>query len=126
MARTILINMQEQNFKKIQFTVIGKDSALEGDLIFKGDTIVNGKLKGTITVLDNGKVTLERESVTEGQLYCHDIEVLGEFSGSINASGNLIVRSSGKLSGKIQAKNISIYPGAEVNMEGETQASPSA
>lgn len=112
--------MLETEFKKLNFSVLGKKSNLEGSFNFDGDTIINGSLKGTITMVNESKITFERESCIEAQLYCHDVEIFGSFSGSINASGTLIVRSSAELSGKIKAHKLSIYPGAQVNMEGET------
>ena len=114
--------MLETEFKKLNFSILGKNTSLEGDFKFEGDTLINGSLKGTITMVDQSKIIFERDSHVTAQLYCHDVEVFGSFSGSINASGTLIVRSSAVLSGKIKASKLSIYPGAKVNMEGETQA----
>jgi cytoskeletal protein CcmA (bactofilin family) len=77
--------MIENDFKKLNFSVLGKNSSLEGDFNFHGDTLLGCKIKGTISMLDKSKITLERGSEVEGSIYCHDIEVFGSFSGSINA-----------------------------------------
>ena len=54
-----------------------------------------------------------------------DIEVFGVVNGSINSAGSLIIRSSAKVYGNIHAQNMSIYPGAILNIEGHAEdASP--
>lgn len=112
--------MNELDFKKLNFSVIGRGCQVEGDLKFTGDTLITCKIKGTVTVIDTAKLTLERGSSIEGDVYCHDIEVFGSLQGSIKSSGKLTVRSSAEISGNIQAKEICIYPGAVVNIEGHT------
>lgn len=109
--------MLEADFNKLNFSVLGTETYLEGNLKFDGDTIVNGRIQGTITILNQSKVIFERSSSMEGDLYAHDVEILGHFSGSINASGLLTIRSSAKVSGKIKADRLSIYPGAIVNIQ---------
>ena len=115
--------MNESDFKSYNFSLLGANSYFEGDLSFEGDVILAGHLKGTINI-KKGKLTLERTSKTEGTIYCEDIEVFGEFSGAINSSGVTSIRSSAVVSGNIKAKKLSIFPGAQLNMEGETSDTP--
>lgn len=114
--------MKESNFKTYNFSLLGAHSHFEGELNFEGDVIIAGHLKGTINI-KNGKLTLERTSQIEGTIYCEDIEVFGNFSGAINSSGVTSIRSSAVVSGNIKAKRLSIFPGAQLNMEGETSES---
>lgn len=113
--------MNEQQFHNLEFSTIGKNCVLEGKFKFHGDTILNCHIAGTINMTDNAKLTLERLSNIEGEIYCHDLEVFGVINGTINASGKLIVRSSASISGFINAAQLSIYPGAEINMEAHTE-----
>lgn len=112
--------MKENDFKALKFSLIGKKSSLTGDFKFYGDTILNCILDGDITMVDDGKLTLERESQVQGNIYCKDIEVFGKLTGSINASGTLSIRSSAEVSGMVNAKSLNVYPGATLNMEGHT------
>lgn len=112
--------MNENDFKQLNFSILGKDASLEGDLKFQGDTILSCYVKGTINMADKSKLTLERGSHVEGNIYCHDIEIFGSFYGTVNASGTLSIRSSGIVSGKVTANQMSIYPGAQLNFEGNT------
>ena len=113
--------MNETDFRNLNFTVIGKDCDLEGDLVFAGDTLVNSRIKGNLTIKDEGKLTLERGSFLDGNIYCHDAEIFGEVKGSINAAGTLSIKSGASVSGTLKAKKLSIFPGATINIEGHTQ-----
>lgn len=115
--------MKEQDFKSLNFSLLGKETSLEGEFTFSGDTIINCKLKGNLTVINDGKITFERDSHFEGNIFCGDIEVFGYISGTINADGTLSVRSSASVSGQINAKKMSIFPGASLNIEGHTTQS---
>lgn len=112
--------MLEKDFKHLSYNVLGAHTIFEGELKLTGDTLISGKVTGSIVVVDKSKITLERCSEVEGDIYGHDIEILGNFSGSLKASGILTIKSSGKVSGKIQANQLNIFPGAIINMEGST------
>ena len=118
--------MNELSFKSLEFTLIGKDCEYTGDIKTKGDAIFNGKLKGSITVMDDSKIVIERDAFIEGNIYCKDIEVFGTIEGAINSTGSLTVRSNAKVFGNIHASKMSIYPGAIVNIEGHAQANEEA
>lgn len=114
--------MNELTFKSLEFTLIGKDCEYTGDIKTKGDTIFNGKVKGSITVMDNSKIVIERDAYIEGNIYCKDIEVFGIVNGSINSAGSLTIRSNAKVFGNIHAQKMSIYPGAVLNIEGHAES----
>ena len=113
--------MEVSDFKTLNFSVLGQDSTLSGDFKFRGDILLGSKLSGSLTMLDEGKVIIERNSIVDAEISCHDIEIFGQFTGKINASGTLSVRSSAKISGEIRANKMSIFPGAQINMEGHTE-----
>lgn len=118
--------MKESDFLNLNFTVIGSEANLEGELRFSGDVLVNGSIKGTITVENGAKLTLERTGNIEGFVYCGEFEVFGKVQGTIDSSENLVVRAGANVSGIINAKTISISPGATVNMDGHTQEEASS
>ena len=113
--------MNELSFKSLEFSVIGKDCEYIGDIKTKGETIFNGKVKGSITVMDNSRIVIERDAYIEGNIYCKDIEVFGVVNGSINSDGALTIRSNAKVFGNIHAQKMSVYPGAILNIEGHAQ-----
>jgi cytoskeletal protein CcmA (bactofilin family) len=113
--------MKESEFKKLNFSILGKQSSMEGTFNFSGDTLLNCHITGDLTMIGEGKLTLERSCRFDGNIFCHDIEVFGEISGSINAAGTLSARSGSSVSGVINAEKISISPGAIINMEAHTK-----
>lgn len=103
------------------FTTIGKSTVLQGNFNFVGTTHLLGKLTGEIVMEGHAKIVLEISSVTSATLVCNDLEVYGEFTGEIKASGNVTLYPTAVVNGKIIAKSLEILPGAVVNINGHTE-----
>ncbi len=113
--------MKEIDFKTLNFTLLGKDSLFDGNLTLSGDVIIAGTFKGQLNIEDSGKLTLERDAKVEGIIQCDDLEIFGHFKGTIQSSGTVSVRSSADVSGRLKSNKLSIYPGASLNIEGNTE-----
>lgn len=113
--------MKTQDFKDLNFSLLGCNSTFKGDFTFKGDTYLNCRVEGNINLEGTGKLIIERNAVVEADIFCNDIDIFGDFKGTITANGTLTAKSSATISGKISANKISILPGASINMEGNTQ-----
>lgn len=62
-----------------------------------------------------GDVVIQKNgSVTGATLQCHNLTVLGELAGSVECTGDLIIRSHGKIIGKVSCRNLRIEKGARV------------
>jgi cytoskeletal protein CcmA (bactofilin family) len=60
-------------------------------------------------------VVIQKSGVVSGvTLRCHNLTVLGELAGSVECSGDLIIRSHGKIIGKVRCKNLRVEKGARV------------
>ena len=103
------------------FTTIGKSTVMKGNFNFVGTTHLLGNLSGEIQIEGHAKLVLEIGSVTEGTLICTDLEIYGEFTGEIKASGLVTLYPTAVVNGKIIAKSMEILPGAVVNMNGHTE-----
>lgn len=112
--------MTENDFKHFNFTVLGTDSRIEGELTLAGDTIINSDIQGTISMKNESALTFEREGSIEGIVNCHDLEVFGKIQGTINASGVVRIRSGAIVAGVVNAKSLSVFPGAILNIDGHT------
>ncbi len=113
--------MQKSDFKSMNFSLFGLKSELDGQFSFHGDVIIAGKLKGYLNILDDGHLTIERTAIVEANIHCHDLEIFGDFSGSIHSAGKVTIRSSANVSGTLKAKSMSIFPGANLNIEGDAE-----
>jgi cytoskeletal protein CcmA (bactofilin family)/predicted nucleic acid-binding Zn-ribbon protein len=62
-----------------------------------------------------GDVIIQKTGVVAGvTLQCHNLTVLGELAGSVDCSGDLIIRSHGKIIGKVNCRNLRVEKGARV------------
>lgn len=63
--------------------------------------------RGDVKILKSG-------SIAGASVRCHHLTVLGELSGSVECSGDLIIRSHGKIIGAVVCRNLRIEKGAKV------------
>lgn len=62
-----------------------------------------------------GDVVIQKSGSVSGvTLKCHNLTVLGELAGSVECSGDLIIRSHGKITGNVQCRNLRVEKGSRV------------
>lgn len=62
-----------------------------------------------------GDVVIQKSGIVAGaQLQCHDLTVLGELAGSVECSGKVVIRSSGKITGNVVCRQLRVEKGARV------------
>ncbi len=100
--------------KSENISIIDSGLTIDGTISCKGKLIIKGTVKGnlegeTVVIADEGSLYAEAavESVTIG----------GLFEGSIQASKELIVLSSGKCAGKVVCKDLVVEAGGVLNAE---------
>lgn len=113
--------INDQDFKKFNYNVFGEKSTITGDITLVGDTIINSTINGTIEVLGEGKLVLERGSAITGKVIARDLEIFGSVDGEIECSGLVSIRSSANVTGAIKSSRLVIYPGAIVEMNARSQ-----
>ncbi len=57
---------------------------------------------------------LKRGTISGTTIKCHHLTVLGALAGSVECSGDLIIRSHGKIIGTVKCRNLRIQKGAKV------------
>jgi cytoskeletal protein CcmA (bactofilin family) len=115
--------MTDQDFRQFHYNILGTNSRVVGDLILSGDAIITSTIEGSIEVLDQGKLVLERGSFIKGHIKAIDLEIFGKVEGDIECSGLVSIRSSAEVSGSIKSARLVIYPGAIVEMKASSQES---
>ena len=103
------------------FTTIGKSTVIKGEFNFIGTTHLLGELNGLVTLVGRSKLVLEIGSKTDAILNCCDVEIYGEFTGEIKASGTVTLFPTAVVSGKIIAKSLEILPGAVININAHAE-----
>ncbi|WP_372654956.1 polymer-forming cytoskeletal protein [Halobacteriovorax sp.] len=113
-----IISIEEQ-----EFTLIGKNTRLNGIFNFSGLTHIAGSLEGDVHIKDQSLLTIEETSRIEGKINCADLKVFGTIKGEIISTGKVEIFPSGSLSGVIKSQHLVIHPGAIMNIDGHTTGS---
>jgi cytoskeletal protein CcmA (bactofilin family) len=95
-------------------TFLGSDSSIEGTIEFQGTIRLDGRAKGKISS-NGGTLIVGEEAVIHADIIAGTIIVMGEVSGTINATERLEVYPPGRVNGDVQAAIISIEPGGILN-----------
>lgn len=117
--------IDDRDFKDFHYNVLGARSQIKGNLVLSGDAIVNSHIEGSIEVIEQGKLILERGSFVKGKIKAIDLEIFGTVDGEIECSGLVSIRSSALVQGEIKSGRLVIYPGAVVEMNASSEASDS-
>lgn len=113
--------MLQSNFSKADFNIISRETSLEGQFTFAGDTIIYGKVFGQVKMLNGAKLVIEKEAYVEGEISGENIEVFGSLKGNFHFSQKSIIRPTGLIEGSLNTHQLVIEPGAVVNLTAQTQ-----
>lgn len=92
-------------------SIIGKNVYIKGTLSAKEDLIFNGRLEGTITLLNN-VLEIGDTGKIEANLYAKIIIINGELKGDVHATEKVIIKKSGRITGDIYSSDISVENGS--------------
>jgi len=95
-------------------TFIGADASIDGNMEFKGTLRVDGTVKGKISS-NSGTVVIGEKAAVDAEVFVNVAVVMGQFSGTINATERIEVYPPGRVGGDIHAPVISIEPGGVFN-----------
>ncbi|MDO8513079.1 MAG: polymer-forming cytoskeletal protein [bacterium] len=91
-------------------TIIGADVKMIGSLKDSGSIIINGHAQGEI--FSDDCVFVGEQAHIEGPIFAKDVIICGKVDGEIKASERLEIAPTGKINGRIEAKILSVSPGA--------------
>ncbi|MCK5884208.1 MAG: polymer-forming cytoskeletal protein [Bacteriovoracaceae bacterium] len=103
-----------------KFSYFGIGSEISGTFKLVGPTHIAGPVDGTVEMLKGAELHITHTGSFIGKIICKDIEIYGKVSGEIDSSGKVKIFPTALIEGKIKAKDLVIYPGAKVNIEGMT------
>ena len=92
-------------------SMIGKTLIIKGEITGAESVHIEGTVEGSIALPDD-RVTIGASGRVTADITAQDIVVLGELSGSCDASDHLFVRREGSLCGNVVTARISVEDGA--------------
>lgn len=90
-------------------TIIGKGTALNGNIASNGNLRVDGTLEGNIET--TGHVVVGSSGVITGNISAASLDVGGTITGNVNTLGNLSIHPTGQLVGDVRVKSLNIADG---------------
>ena len=98
---------------------------VKGEITGREDLFIDGEVHGKIR-LDEAKLTIGPDGRVMGDIEAREVVVRGEFKGNIKGPERVQIAGSGRATGEISARLISIEEGAEVHLQVnlEKQESP--
>ena len=92
---------------------INEGTHINGDITSKGFFRIDGAVEGTVST--PSKVVLGKNAVVKGNLSCENADIAGSFSGNLNVSQLLTLRSTANIKGDVVVGKLSVEPGAIFN-----------
>jgi len=96
-----------------QQNLIAKGTTITGDIISEGDFRIEGNVKGNLKT--PGKVVIGKTGVINGTLKAANSDIEGKFSGKLNISDTLSLKSSAHVDGEVEIGKLTVEPGATFN-----------
>jgi cytoskeletal protein CcmA (bactofilin family) len=93
-----------------QINMVGEGTVFEGTLRAESNVRVSGHIKGKLDV--EGRAIVTQEGVVEGELHATDADVAGSMQGEIHVAERLMLKSTARIDGTIEAGRIKVEEGA--------------
>lgn len=89
---------------------IVEGTIITGDISSKADFRLDGVLIGNYT--SKGKLVIGPTGEVQGEISCKNLDIEGKFSGKLQISELLSVKSKAVIKGEVQTNKLAIEPGA--------------
>lgn len=90
-------------------TIIGKGTAMNGNIASNGNLRLDGALEGNIET--SGHVVIGATGVVTGNISAASLDVAGSVTGNVTTVGNLSIHPTGQLVGDVRVKSLNIADG---------------
>ena len=102
--------------------VVGRDITLSGEIDDCDILVVEGTVRASLS--DSQRFEISESGVFEGKVEIDMADVKGHFEGELIARGRLLVRRTGRVTGRIRYAELEIERGGQIS--GDVQALPDA
>lgn len=94
-------------------TIIADDVEFDGEMHFEHPVLIRGKVKGSITSLDD--VFISEEAVIDADLDAKRISIKGRVTAAINARERLELFKTARIEGPVDTPDLIVQSGARFN-----------
>lgn len=95
--------------------VVGENSSLEGSFETQGSMFVDGQMSRAD--LKTSLLSIGASGSVEGSAYAERAEIAGCFDGQLNVRGEVVLRSSSRVTGEIQCGKLISHRGATIRAQ---------
>ncbi|MCU7799055.1 MAG: polymer-forming cytoskeletal protein [gamma proteobacterium symbiont of Lucinoma myriamae] len=98
-------------------SLVGHNTKITGDLDFSGVLLVDGKVIGNITAIDddNATITISENGYVQGEIQIPNIVINGTVEGNVYASNNVELAKKARVFGNVYYNLFEMAMGAAVN-----------
>ena len=93
-----------------EFTQIGRNVLIDGDITGKTDLRIAGKVHGSVII--DGELILEKLGIIEGDVKCGAAILAGVIKGNVACKKKLVLQDNAKILGNVKAEQLVIDEGA--------------
>ena len=90
---------------------IGKTLLIEGSITGSTDLVVDGRVKGSIS-LDSNSLTVGPDGQVDAEVEARDIKIQGKVSGNVSARDRVEIAKTGSVEGEVTTARIAVEDGA--------------
>jgi cytoskeletal protein CcmA (bactofilin family) len=106
------MNDKLSKFDESNATVIGKSIAIVGDITGQENIIINGSVEGDISFRENDILVGESGRIN-ANVEANNISVEGDVKGELRATGQVVLKPSGRVNGDIKAPRVVLDDGCQ-------------
>lgn len=104
---------KKANPNQPQRNVIGKTTAITGDISSEGDFRIDGKVDGNVKT--SGRLIIGIDGIITGTIDCANADIEGKVSGKLTCSGTLSLKATAVIDGEVYLEKLAVEPGATFN-----------
>jgi cytoskeletal protein CcmA (bactofilin family) len=93
--------------------IVGRDIKLHGEITSCDHLLVEGSVEATLS--DGKIIDIAQSGTFTGSVECETASVRGKFEGELTCHDRLVVRSTGRIIGKIRYRQLEVERGGEIS-----------
>lgn len=93
--------------------IVGRDIKLHGEITSCDHLLVEGSVEATLT--DGKIIDIAQSGTFNGAVECETASIRGKFEGDLTCTERLVVRSTGRIIGKIRYRQLEVERGGELS-----------